>query len=313
MIASTNGPEQLAVRERLTLVCEICRRVLEEGPFPQVTSRLGQYAEPAAAFEFLSHVTMHVGGEALSALCSVDSIERKEAEVERALLMLASIHAAGQVHALPVSDRVKQLFADEFEFFAKPTPVWLPHFRFDDVRFREMARIATLRRFPAGQFHWEIAGFPRSWITRTPLAFALLRHALLKMGGFSPLFELHLNERRKNRNVLLQKEGEISFYRAAQSMETQPAVKGVMLAAWLYGKSTAEVSPHLAWLRNVPVSGGALAFDLGPAPEDAGFLVGSQERRKKYEDGSYRPRMGCILWPRNELIAWANQHREFDE
>jgi hypothetical protein len=300
------------VCERLALASEVCGRALEEGRFPQVVSRLGQYAEPAAAFDLLLQVTMSASGETLSALCPVYSMEREETDVERALLLLASRHAADQVNALPVSDRVKQLFAEEFEFFAEPTPAWLPHFRFDDIRFREMARIATLRRFPAGQFHWEMAALPRSWLIRTPQAFALLHHALLKMRGFSPLFEFHLNERRKNRILLLEKPGAISYYRAAKSMEKQPAVKGAMFASWLFGKSTAEVSPHLAWLRTVPQSGGAFAVDLGPAAEDAGFLIGGGERRKKYQDGSFRPRVGCILWARKDLIAWANQHPEFD-
>ena len=85
-----------------------------------------------------------------------------------------------------------------------------------------------------------------------------------------------------------------------------------MSTAWFYSESTPEVTPHLAWLRTLPQSGGALIVDLGPAPEDAGFLIGSVERRKAYEEGKYHPRIGCVLWARKDFIAWANQHPEYD-
>lgn len=298
--------------ERLALSSEACRNVLAQDPFPRVLTRLGHYAEPAAAFQLLSQVTMYTCGETVSAVAASPDTSLREPAIERALLLLASQYAAGKVPALPVSDRVKELFADEFESFAHPPAVWIPAFRYDHVRFREMARVATLRRFPAGQFQWEAAALPRSWLLKTQQVFPLLRHVLFKLRGFSPLIELHLNERRKNRGMLLEKEAKISYYRTARSLEKQPDIKGVMQVAWFFSRSAVDVSPHLAWLRAVPQSGGALVFDLGAAPEDSGFLIGSEERRKKYEDGSYRPRTGCILWARKDLIAWANQHPEYD-
>ena len=245
-------------------------------------------------------------------LCaSIPSIPGQN-EVERTLLLLASQHAIPQLPGLAVSDRVKQLFADEFQFFAHPPAAWVSRFRSDDVRFREMARIATLRRFPAGQFHFEISGFPRAWLAKTHQPWKALVHLIGRMGGFSPLFELHLNDRRKNRMVLLEKEANISYYRAACSLQKQPAVGGLMLVSWLFCKSTAQVSPHLAWLPRTPQSAGALIVDLGPAAVDSGFQTGSEERRKLYAQGVYRPSNACVLWPRKSLRAWADRHPEFD-
>jgi len=274
---------------------------------------LGAYAEPLAAFQLLLRVTATETPEELRQLCDSNPQIAESNGVERSLLLLASQHAASQVPALPISHRVKQLFADEFDFYANPSPAWIPHFRHADLRYREMARIATLRRFPAGQFHWEITGLPKSWLLQTPRVLTLLSHVIGRMGGFAPLFEFHINSRRRNRLVLLEKEGNISYYRTAQALAMQPQVKGLMLASWLYCEGTAKVSPHLAWLRTVPQNGGALAVDLGPVPEDAGFLTGSEERRLLYQQGAYRPRMGCVLWARRDLIAWAEQHPEFDQ
>jgi len=301
------------IQERLAQTAQTSMQALNEPAFAQVLSGLGPYAEPVAAFQLLSRVTATETPEELRRLCDANPLTKESNAVERALLLLACQHAAAQVPALPVSDRVKQLFADEFDFYANPSPAWIPHFRHDDLRYREMARIATLRRFPAGQFHWEITGLPKSWLLQTPRVLTLLSHVVGRMGGFAPLFEFHINSRRKNRLVLLEKEGNISYYRTAQALALQPHVKGLMLASWLYCESTAKVSPHLAWLRSVPQSGGALAVDLGPVHEDAGFLTGSEERRLLYQQGTYRPCMGCVLWARQDLIAWAARHPEFDQ
>ncbi len=305
--------ERAGARDQLRLASEACGHALTQAPLAQVVKRLGAYADPAAAFQLLSQVTAQGGEGPVQALRNSIASNADDTEVERALLLLASQHAVTQVPALPVAERVKELFADEFVFWANPTPAWIPKFRFDDVRFREMARLATLRRFPAGQFHWEITGLPRSWVFQSPQTLKLLWHVLGRMGGLSPLFEFHLNPRRKGGVMLLEKQANISYFRTAKSIEKQPAIKGLMLASWLYSESTAEVSPHLAWLRTVPQSGGALAVDLGPAPEDSGFLVGGGDRRKKYQEGTYRPTIGCVLWARQDLIAWAKQHPEFDE
>lgn len=301
-------------QERLSLASEACHSNLSVPPFPEVLTLLGKNANPQAAFQLLSQITVDPSSAgALGRLRDELSIGQEDNLVERSLLMLASEHAARQVPALPISDRMKELFAEEFDFFANPPAAWVPAFRFDHVRYREMARIVTLRRFPAGQFHWELAGFPRSWVTKTPTVFGLLRHIATKMGGFSPLFELHLNDRRKNKLMLLEKESNFTYYRAARSLEKQPAIKGVMSGSWFFCKETAEITPRLAWLREVPLSGGAKIFDLGPAPSDSGFLIGSEERRSLYEQGSYKPQVSCFLWSRADLIAWANAHPEFHQ
>ena len=301
----------VSAAERLDAAAKACGRSLEE--VPEILVRLGSYGQPAGAFQLLSQVTADPSsGEELSRLCASIPLNTGQNAVERTLLVLASQHALTQVSGLPLSDRVKALFAEEFQFFANPPAAWVARFRNDDVRYREMARIATLRRFPAGQFHWEISGFPRSWVIKARHPWEVLAYVVGRMGGFSPLFELHVNDRRKNQGFLLEKEANISYYRAARCLEKQPAVKGLILGSWLFCESTAQVTPHLAWLRQVPQGAGALIVELDPASPNSGFLTGSEQRRKLYAQGVYRPKFACVLWPRKALIAWANQHPEFD-
>jgi hypothetical protein len=296
------------VEARLSAAGELCRQKLEEASFAAIVSRLGPRGNPERAFDLLSRVTS--AAPEIADLCASIPSDPSQCVVERTLLMLASQHAIREVLSLPVSDGVKELFAAEFQFFAAPPPAWAPHFKWDDVRFLEMARIATLRRFPAGQFHWELAAFPRSWVARASQPLRLLAH-VAGMGGFAPLFEMHLNERRKNRLIVLEQEANLTYYRAARSIEKQPEVRGVMMASWLFCETTAQVTPRLSWLRQGPLSGGASVFDLGLARPDSGFMTGSEERRKLNEQGAYRPKFACVLWPRKALIEWANRHPEF--
>lgn len=303
----------MSIEARLAAAAEACRLTLREDAFVAVLKLLGSRGQPEQAFRLLSRITVHPqSGAELAGLCAEIASEPEQNMVERTLLLLAAQDAAAQVSGLTVSDAVKALFAQEFEFFANPPTDWLKHFQVDDVRFREMVRIATLRRFPAGQFHWEISGFPRSWVAKARQPWAVMAHVIGRMGGFAPLFELHLNARRRNRLVLLEHEADISYYRAARSAEKQAGVRGLLLASWLFCRSTAQVTPHLSWLRRTPESAGALLVELGPASTDSGFLIGSELRRTLYEQGLYRPTLTCVLWPRKALIDWANQHPEFD-
>jgi hypothetical protein len=302
------------VEERLAAAAEACRLKLQEDSFAGNVRRLGPLGQPDRAFRFLSQITIYQeSGPEVARLCASIPSDPGQNAVERTLLILASQHAIAQMPGLAVSDSVKGLFADEFQFFANPPAAWVEHFQVNDVRYREMARIATLRRFPAGQFHWEVAAFPRSWVAKTRQPWKVFAYVVGRMGGFAPLFEIHLNARRKNRLVLLEKEANVSYYRVARAIEKQPAVRGLLVAgSWLYCESTAQVTPHLAWLRQTPQSGGALLADVGPAPPDSGFMRGSEERRKLYEQGVYRPTLTCVLWSRKALIDWANQHPEYE-
>jgi hypothetical protein len=301
------------VDQRLTDALEACRRRLKEAPFLETLGRLGAHGRPEQAFQLLSGITTDSGSaDALARLCASVDPGSGQHLVERTLLILASQHAIAQIPDLAVADSVKRLFADEFHFFASPPASWVSRFRNNDVRYREMARVATLRRFPAGQFHWEVSGFPRSWMAKARHPWRVVWHVFGRMGGFAPLFELHLNARRKNRIILLERESNISYFRAARSLERQPAVRGLMLSSWLFCESTPQVTPHLAWLRRTPESAGALLVDMGPAAPDSGFLTGDEDRRKQYEAGTYRPRSVCVLWPRKSLIDWANRHSEFN-
>ena len=257
------------------------------------------------AWAELEKVTVHPESTAhLKAL--VNSIGEDSIEIVRWFLLRASLAALPRIPSWRVIPSVKGLWADDVLYYARPSGD-LSVFSLDNVRFREMARIATLRRYPAGQFHWEISGLPRSWVLRThPSRWpALLSTLCLRTRGFAPMAETHLNDRRRNRLSLTESEGVRSYYRLARSLELQPEIKGLVTCSWLYCATTAEITPRLAWLRRFFLDQGAFVASIGPAPPESGFLVGSEERRQLYEEGRYRPLATFVLWPRKAILDWA--------
>jgi hypothetical protein len=231
-----------------------------------------------------------------------------EALAGRALLALAAPRALEEAPRRGIPAEVIELLCDEFSSFAAAPAAWLADVGFEHVRFREMARIATLHRFPAGQFHWEISGVPRSTFWKAGArGAAALAAAVARSGGFSPMFEFHVNERRRNRSVLLEREAAASYLRMARALALQPRVRGLMSCSWFFCSTITQVTPHLAWLRRQLEQAGARFIPLGPAGQDDGFLKGSPERRAQFEAGRLRPRLVLVIWPRAAVLDWARR------
>ena len=181
-----------------------------------------------------------------------------------------------------------------------------------ESRYERLCKMATLRRFAAGQFDWERSGLPRSWLLRVrPLSelIGLLATIASEWRAFGPAFFVHMPA---TYPVLALREGEVlkSYYRMAQAMELQPEIKGLIASAWLHSPATFEVSPHLAWLNNVFAANGAVMATMGPAPADCGVLAQSMERQRAFDDGRFKPTIGLVVWSRRKVLAWAAAHRE---
>jgi hypothetical protein len=288
---------------------EACLAALREPSLVSVGAHVSPtLLDPAQCFAALASLT--------SAPESADQLRHSAPQgvepgsFERWLLLQAARHAMPLLGTFRLPEGVKALWQEDILFFAKPPQMWLETFSLDHVRFREMARIVTFRRFPAGQFHWEISGVPRSFLFRTACSdwLGALSFLLRNVRGLRPYAETHVNDRRKNRLTLTQSEGMRSYYLLAQTLLLQPELHGLFTAGWMYCRSTRTVSPQLAWMRDFLVENGAFMASMGPAPADSGFLIGSEERRKLYEEGRYRPQMTYVIWPRKAILAWARRY-----
>ncbi len=231
---------------------------------------------------------------------------------ERVLLLRRASAALQEIPGLPVGDGVKHAFCDEFRFVARPPQ----RASFDVSRgsFVSLCEVATLRRFPAGQFHFARSGLPRSWVLKVKgrQRLVLLYWIARRLGGVAPVFFPHLNPNRENRR-LIELEANRSYYRMAQSLAQQPDVRGIVASSWLRSPDTFKVSPHLAWMNATMLANGGLVVIMGPADPNEGVLAKSAERRAQYEAGTFRPTTGLAIWPRDAVLAWAARHPELGQ
>jgi hypothetical protein len=231
--------------------------------------------------------------------------------LERWLLLHAALQALPRLQSLRVPWRVKSLFCEEYQHLATADGGALAKVRAGNARFAGLAKIATLRRFPAGQFDWEVSGVARSDVLAVSLRDLpkTLRFLGLRMGGLKPAFFSHLSPRRPNRS-LLEDEANRSYFQMAKAMELQPEILGFAACSWFRSPATHAVSPHLAWMSRVFVENGGMVVEAGAADPDCGVLYRSATRRQLFESGVFKPTRGLVLWPRRAMIEWANAHPE---
>jgi hypothetical protein len=247
-------------------------------------------------------------------LASEADISPDRFPLERKLLLDQTLVALPQIKALPVDETVKQLFCKEFLLIAEPADATLPQFSMNVYPFMSMARTVMLNRFPAGHYHWEISGFPRSWLPKISLSLlpATLRFLMFESRGLKPWFVSHMRATGPGMPFLIESEFQKSFYRMALALEKQPHIESVMAQSWLHSPETHRVSPHLAFLNRIFVEAGGIVTDLGPAKLEDGFAVGNKHRAELYRAGQYKPTNGIAACTRSQAIAWAQQRPEIE-
>ena len=97
---------------------------------------------------------------------------------------------------------------------------------------------------------------------------------------------------------------------AAEICRTRPELAGMIGSSWFYDPPLTEISPRLAHLRLNPLKGGAFMVHQGPGEihtERAG--TASASRKALIDSGEYTARSWLMVWPRKELIAWADRRK----
>ena len=234
-----------------------------------------------------------------------------DAAVERWLLLLSALRHLDAMAKLPVSESVKREFCREFDYFAAPPAKVRPEFGALRPDFPGMSRLASLRRFPAGQAHFVTSGLPRSWLLK-PKGLDKLKLAaftLARLRGVAPMFFLHMSWKKKL--VLSEKEQYRSYYRIAETMKLQPEIRGIAGASWFHSPDTFRVTPHLEWVNRVFLENGGFVTIIGPAHPTGGVFQNDVHRRRLWEAGQFQPTTGLALWPRRAVLAWAAAHPEW--
>ncbi|WP_295218227.1 hypothetical protein [uncultured Brevundimonas sp.] len=100
---------------------------------------------------------------------------------------------------------------------------------------------------------------------------------------------------------------------AAELCRARPELAGMIGSSWFYDPPLTEISPRLAHLRLNPLKGGAFMVHQGPGEihtERAG--TASASRKALIDSGEYTARSWLMIWPRKELIAWADRRKAGD-
>jgi hypothetical protein len=244
-------------------------------------------------------------------LLAQSGIPTEACTVERAFLLSQAVAAMEWLPSMPAVESVRRLWCREIEGLSHPKPEMLPYLALEGRLYFDLCKIVAGKRYPSGQHHWEVSGFPRSWIVKAPLP-QLLRLApflLFSTHGFCPFFETHFRFMLPG-TPMPKRAFVASFYRMAASLAFQPHVRGVMAVSWLYSADTARVSPTLSFFREVFLEAGALLADLGAAAEHDGFLEGNPHRAQLYRQNQYHPTLTVALCPRKQALDWVNRQTD---
>ncbi len=101
------------------------------------------------------------------------------------------------------------------------------------------------------------------------------------------------------------------YHMIAKLMRQDPDCLGIVGGSWFYDPALPAISPRLAYLRDVPASGGAFFVRRGATEMDAALATATSEsRRKLYEAGTYVPTGYVMIWQRQDLIAWSERNEQ---
>lgn len=95
---------------------------------------------------------------------------------------------------------------------------------------------------------------------------------------------------------------------AIEFFQANPQLAGMFGAGWMSDPKVGELSPHLAFMREVMLDGGATIVSLGTTGTDTveNATSTSATRRRHYEEGSWTPSEYALMWPRDAFLRWAN-------
>lgn len=213
---------------------------------------------------------------------------------------------SGRIERLPARVRAHQL--RQFERIAAHDEGMLQYCRLEaDVYLKELG-LATLRLYAgASSVIDPHSGVGRSLLWKAGLHRLPGRLLLFaRAGGFRPFFEVHVHKLYLDE---FNEAGRNECYRCCVDLYAlHPEVLGMIGGSWFYDPVVETISPHLAYLRTVPESGGARVLFVSYDEQAVGNATAkSEKRRALHTAGRYRPASWTLVWPRRDQQAWARR------
>lgn len=149
------------------------------------------------------------------------------------------------------------------------------------------------------------SGIPRRMLLSTDMGrTARLLALLARQRHLRPYYEIHTH------TPMLDGFNKAGWDRCymliADLMRADPGCLGIVGASWFYDPVVTDISPRLAYLRDVPARGGAFFLRVGASAKDADLATSTSDtRRKLYEQGKYVPASYMLVWQREDILSWS--------
>jgi hypothetical protein len=129
--------------------------------------------------------------------------------------------------------------------------------------------------------------------------------SFLRSGQVLPWFRIHTESRYLN--DFNEAGWDACYMRIVALLRAHSEVLGMAGTSWFYDPQLDAVSPRLTYLRLRPLERGVSILRSGTSAFDiASATAKSSSRRRLYEEGKYIPVSYNLLWPREALLAWAD-------
>jgi hypothetical protein len=221
------------------------------------------------------------------------------------LIGMKRTHDHGQLAALP--ERVRRNQSRQFKWLASNltgSELWLA---LDNDVFQKEFGASILRLYVCGSQMVEYrSGLPKSLIFKDGIGNVFSNAAYFnRIGGFKPFFQIHMHVHLLDQ---FNEVGRNECYRCCSELyPIHPAILGMFGGSWFYDPIIKTHSPHLGYLQDVPIEGGARLFRWGPSENSRRLaLLKSATRRSLANQGLYEPCSYFLVWDRASQLRWAN-------
>jgi hypothetical protein len=214
-----------------------------------------------------------------------------------------------RVALLKLPESILALITIEFERILKLIECE-GNFVFDwtnDLFAKDMG-ICRLHLIPAGTRLLEVTGFSRKpFISNWQSFIPNLCFLMFNVKASWPMYEMHVHM--SNLTDFHELGWKQCLVRIGQLLKLNPQIRGLHGTCWFYDPVLSIVSPHLAYLRDIPCNNGAKTFFVKDDDAKSEAFTKSKSRKLLFLDNRYTPKLFLLVWPRKNLIAFSDQHQ----
>jgi len=215
-----------------------------------------------------------------------------------------------KLHHINMPSSIKELYVKSFGRIVREIEINPDEFyEYPKDKFVKDLNICALKLKPVGPCVIERSELPTSFLFKKRLSQFIrgLFFIAFQVGGFKPFYQIHTY--RSGLAEFNEPEWDRAYLRIADLLKIEARVKGVFGSSWFVDPRLQLISPRLAYLRERFEQNGGEIFYIDSTVEDVrNATLKSPTRRRLYEGGKYIPRKYMRIWPRKQLISWAERY-----